>query len=234
MPGHARAQAVQLPAEVVQERSLRRPSTTRSHPSLARSIARARPNPRDRSGDDGYWHSSPLASAPPSGPAITIRVKVMFKSRSFRKGPGMGRLPHHRRGGRAQRARPLGHPLLRANRPHPRRADTERSASLPAGRPAPDRLRPHCTTGRDDPRRDRRPHSQDLPADRAPTAQDWKRLTAGWQDQLDQRIAVLEALRSGLSSCIGCGCLSLRTCRLANPDDEAAGLGPGPQYLLPG
>ena len=71
-----------------------------------------------------------------------------------------------------------------------------------------------------------------LPADRAPNAQDWKRLTAGWQDQLDQRIAVLEALRGGLSSCIGCGCLSLRTCRLANPDDEAAGLGPGPQYLL--
>ena len=73
-----------------------------------------------------------------------------------------------------------------------------------------------------------------LPVDRAPSAQDWKRLTAGWQDQLDQRIAVLEALRNGLSSCIGCGCLSLRTCRLANRDDEAAGLGPGPQYLLPG
>ncbi len=71
-----------------------------------------------------------------------------------------------------------------------------------------------------------------LPADRAPNAQDWKRLTAGWQEQLDQRIAVLEALRSGLSSCIGCGCLSLRTCKLANPDDVAAGLGSGPQYLL--
>jgi MerR family transcriptional regulator, redox-sensitive transcriptional activator SoxR len=73
---------------------------------------------------------------------------------------------------------------------------------------------------------------KDLPADRAPNAKDWKRLTAGWQDQLDQRIAVLEALRGGLSSCIGCGCLSLRTCQLANPDDLAASLGPGPQYLL--
>jgi MerR family transcriptional regulator, redox-sensitive transcriptional activator SoxR len=71
-----------------------------------------------------------------------------------------------------------------------------------------------------------------LPVDRAPNAQDWRRLTAGWQEQLNQRIAVLEALRSGLSSCIGCGCLSLRTCKLANPDDVAAGLGPGPQYLM--
>jgi MerR family transcriptional regulator, redox-sensitive transcriptional activator SoxR len=71
-----------------------------------------------------------------------------------------------------------------------------------------------------------------LPADRAPNAQDWKRLTAGWQEQLDQRIAVLEALRSGLTSCIGCGCLSLRTCQLANPHDVAASLGSGPQYLL--
>ena len=61
---------------------------------------------------------------------------------------------------------------------------------------------------------------------------DWRRLTAGWEDQLNERIAVLEALRSGLSSCIGCGCLSLRTCQLANPDDVAAGLGPGPQYLM--
>jgi MerR family redox-sensitive transcriptional activator SoxR len=71
-----------------------------------------------------------------------------------------------------------------------------------------------------------------LPADRAPNAQDWKRLTAGWQDQVDQRIAVLEALRGGLASCIGCGCLSLRTCRLANPDDAAGSWGSGPQYLL--
>jgi MerR family redox-sensitive transcriptional activator SoxR len=71
-----------------------------------------------------------------------------------------------------------------------------------------------------------------LPVDRAPNAEDWRRLSAGWQEQLDQRIAVLGALRSGLSSCIGCGCLSLRTCGLANPDDVAAGLGPGPQYLM--
>jgi len=72
-----------------------------------------------------------------------------------------------------------------------------------------------------------------LPVDRAPTRRDWQRLTAGWRERLDQRIEVLEALRGGLTSCIGCGCLSLRTCRLANPDDVAATMGSGPQYLLP-
>ena len=71
----------------------------------------------------------------------------------------------------------------------------------------------------------------DLPADRAPNQQDWKRLTRGWRDRLDERIALLEALRGGLSSCIGCGCLSLRTCALSNPGDLASALGPGPGYL---
>ena len=71
-----------------------------------------------------------------------------------------------------------------------------------------------------------------LPVDRAPTRRDWQRLTAGWRERLDQRIEVLEALRGGLTSCIGCGCLSLRTCRLANPDDVASTMGSGPQYLL--
>jgi MerR family redox-sensitive transcriptional activator SoxR len=71
-----------------------------------------------------------------------------------------------------------------------------------------------------------------LPADRAPSRLDWQRITRGWRDRLDQRIALLEALRSGLTSCIGCGCLSLRTCALSNPDDVAAALGAGPRYLL--
>jgi MerR family redox-sensitive transcriptional activator SoxR len=72
-----------------------------------------------------------------------------------------------------------------------------------------------------------------LPPDRAPTAHDWRRLTRGWQDRIDERITLLEALRGGLSSCIGCGCLSLRTCALSNPGDLASALGSGPQYLLP-
>jgi MerR family transcriptional regulator, redox-sensitive transcriptional activator SoxR len=71
-----------------------------------------------------------------------------------------------------------------------------------------------------------------LPPDRAPSRQDWQRLTRGWRQRIEERIAVLEALRSGLSSCIGCGCLSLRTCALSNPDDAAASLGSGPTYLL--
>ncbi len=73
-----------------------------------------------------------------------------------------------------------------------------------------------------------------LPVDRAPGRRDWQRLTRGWRERLDQRIALLEALRSGLTSCIGCGCLSLRTCALSNPDDVASALGAGPRYLLDG
>ncbi len=71
-----------------------------------------------------------------------------------------------------------------------------------------------------------------LPADKAPTASDWRRLTQGWRERIEERIAVLEALRGGLTSCIGCGCLSLRTCALANPGDAAGASGSGPQYLL--
>ncbi len=71
-----------------------------------------------------------------------------------------------------------------------------------------------------------------LPVDRAPSRQDWQRLTRGWRQRIDERIAVLEALRGGLTSCIGCGCLSLRTCTLSNPGDVAASLGSGPTYLL--
>ena len=71
-----------------------------------------------------------------------------------------------------------------------------------------------------------------LPVDHAPSRQDWKHLTAGWQARIQQRIALLEALQGGLSNCIGCGCLSLRTCVLANPDDAAATMGPGPQFLM--
>jgi MerR family redox-sensitive transcriptional activator SoxR len=70
-----------------------------------------------------------------------------------------------------------------------------------------------------------------LPVDRAPNSQDWQRLTRGWRQRLDDRIELLEALRSGLTSCIGCGCLSLRTCALSNPGDVASTLGSGPQYL---
>ena len=69
-----------------------------------------------------------------------------------------------------------------------------------------------------------------LPPDRAPTRRDWSRLTRTWTARIDERIAELERLRSGLTDCIGCGCLSLERCKLANPDDRAARLGAGARY----
>jgi MerR family transcriptional regulator, redox-sensitive transcriptional activator SoxR len=71
-----------------------------------------------------------------------------------------------------------------------------------------------------------------LPENRAPTRRDWSRLSSGWTDRIDDRIAELERLKMGLTECIGCGCLSLDRCRLANPDDRAAAQGPGPRYWI--
>lgn len=71
-----------------------------------------------------------------------------------------------------------------------------------------------------------------LPPDRAPTRRDWSRLSSTWTTRIDARIAELERLKAGLTECIGCGCLSLERCRLANPDDRAARLGPGPRYWV--
>jgi MerR family redox-sensitive transcriptional activator SoxR len=72
-----------------------------------------------------------------------------------------------------------------------------------------------------------------LPEERTPTAQDWSRLSASWRDRLDEEIAALEALRDGLDSCIGCGCLSLERCALSNPDDAVAARGPGAVWFSP-
>jgi len=71
-----------------------------------------------------------------------------------------------------------------------------------------------------------------LPGDRAPTRRDWSRLSSTWASRIDARIAELERLREGLTECIGCGCLSLDRCRLANPEDRAAAAGPGPRYWI--
>jgi MerR family redox-sensitive transcriptional activator SoxR len=71
-----------------------------------------------------------------------------------------------------------------------------------------------------------------LPGERTPTVADWSRLSRAWRATLDERIRLLELVRDDLTSCIGCGCLSLRTCRLYNPDDRARALGAGPRYLL--
>ena len=68
-----------------------------------------------------------------------------------------------------------------------------------------------------------------LPEDRVPNRRDWARLSRTWTERIDARIAELEALKGGLTECIGCGCLSLTRCPLANPDDRAGRSGPGPR-----
>ncbi len=71
-----------------------------------------------------------------------------------------------------------------------------------------------------------------LPEGRTPNRQDWSQLSRGWRQSLDDKIRDLEKLRDELGECIGCGCLSLRTCWLFNADDKAAARGPGARYLL--
>jgi MerR family redox-sensitive transcriptional activator SoxR len=71
-----------------------------------------------------------------------------------------------------------------------------------------------------------------LPPDRAPNRRDWSGLSSRWTAKIDQRIAELERLKLGLTECIGCGCLSLDRCRLANPEDRAGLHGPGPRYWI--
>lgn len=70
-----------------------------------------------------------------------------------------------------------------------------------------------------------------MPASRTPTKADWARLSRSWQQRLDEQIEALTQLRDGLTSCIGCGCLSLTRCRLSNAGDVAAKAGPGARYL---
>ena len=71
-----------------------------------------------------------------------------------------------------------------------------------------------------------------LPAHRGPTAKEWQRLSASWRPLLDARIRLLQGLRDDLDGCIGCGCLSLESCRLRNPGDAASSMGAGPRYLI--
>jgi MerR family redox-sensitive transcriptional activator SoxR len=70
-----------------------------------------------------------------------------------------------------------------------------------------------------------------LPESRTPTKADWARLSRSWRHRLDEQIRALEQLRDGLTSCIGCGCLSLRRCALSNPGDVMGQAGPGARHL---
>ena len=71
-----------------------------------------------------------------------------------------------------------------------------------------------------------------LPSERIPTRGDWSRLSGEWMRRIDQRIAELQRLKAGLTGCIGCGCLSIDRCKLANPADRAGRTGAGPRYWL--
>jgi MerR family transcriptional regulator, redox-sensitive transcriptional activator SoxR len=70
-----------------------------------------------------------------------------------------------------------------------------------------------------------------LPESRTPTKADWARISHDWRRRLDERIEALQALRDGLVSCIGCGCLSLRQCQISNPADVAVTRAAGAVYL---
>lgn len=70
-----------------------------------------------------------------------------------------------------------------------------------------------------------------LPANRTPTKADWHRISQAWRSRLDDQIAALERLRTGLESCIGCGCLSLRSCAFSNPSDSVGERGAGAGLL---
>lgn len=73
-----------------------------------------------------------------------------------------------------------------------------------------------------------------LPPGRPPTRKDWEKISSTWTAKLDERIAELQRLKLGLGECIGCGCLSLDKCPLANPGDRASAAGAGPRYWIGG
>lgn len=71
-----------------------------------------------------------------------------------------------------------------------------------------------------------------LPLERTPNKSDWSKIAGSFRESLDDRIAMLSRLRDRLDGCIGCGCLSMDTCALYNPEDQAARKGPGPRLVL--
>lgn len=72
-----------------------------------------------------------------------------------------------------------------------------------------------------------------LPNGRMPTRRDWQRISQSWQAELEARIRYLQQLRVDFTDCVGCGCLSIDRCQLANPQDRLGKEGPGPRRLLP-
>jgi MerR family redox-sensitive transcriptional activator SoxR len=73
-----------------------------------------------------------------------------------------------------------------------------------------------------------------LPRNRVPERADWAKLSASWKARIRERIAELERLEAGMTECIGCGCLSLDTCQMANPGDRLGRRGAGPRVWVEG
>jgi MerR family redox-sensitive transcriptional activator SoxR len=71
-----------------------------------------------------------------------------------------------------------------------------------------------------------------LPGNQVPARADWAQLSGAWTARIDRQIAELERMRASLSRCIGCGCLSLKDCQLANPGDRVGRHGPGPRFWV--
>ncbi|MGA5305427.1 redox-sensitive transcriptional activator SoxR [Nucisporomicrobium flavum] len=71
-----------------------------------------------------------------------------------------------------------------------------------------------------------------LPENRTPTREDWARVSACWQAELDRRMRHLQQLRDDFTGCVGCGCMSIDRCPLINPGDELGRLGAGPRRLI--
>jgi len=71
-----------------------------------------------------------------------------------------------------------------------------------------------------------------LPSGRVPEGSDWGKLSRRWAERIDDQIDLLNRLRSSLTECIGCGCLSLGRCRMANPEDRVGRQGPGPRFWI--
>ena len=143
----------------------------------------------------------------------------------------MSRPASHRRGRTSQRRRLLGASLLRAAGPDHLRAGRLGPSPLPAAGAPPDRLHRLRPAHRADARRDRRRAREATSPPRAHPPRLVAPLGHLERARIDERIAELERLKLGLTECIGCGCLSLDRCQLANPGDRAARTRPRPALL---
>ena len=161
-----------------------------------------------------------------------LQVQVSLKSRPHHDSLWRsGRAAHDRRGVPAQRRRGVRAALLRGPRPDRLRARRLRATAATRGRScgASPSSSSRSASGSRSTRSARSSRSSRRTA--RPTGATGRGCRARWSARIDERIAELERLKAGLTECIGCGCLSLDRCKLANPGDRVAARGPGPALL---